>query len=532
MVSAFIVHVQPQLQSDPSEETAALLRVLIYKIDNTTFGDDVPVVPQWSGPPRRIIQVQVILYASLAASIFSAFLAMLGKQWLNRYASIDMRGSGIERSQNRQQKLDGIVTWYFDYVMESLPLMLQFSLLLLGCALCRHLWELDTTVASVVLGVISFGVISYAFFIIAGTASPGCPYQTPGSWILRRIPRIALHALDLISSHSKVIKFFHTMWRGFKQHKHSTGHVASLLLSILLSPMILLAYLANDAFLLTRVVVTVLISNAKRVHGWLHKMRRWDPQTPTFDLQCILWMLRTSFDRAVHLSALELLGSMTSLAGSNPEIVSACFDTLVSCVSMVGGKAVIRQGSERMTEISALCCLRTFSHLMTVDPTSRTFEDIRRRYIKNFPIETDFNGFPSYHRFRMIHNTFHPSRKRVYHPTFYFQDTHRPKVQWRDYKLSSIECNALIQLARCIYQRRQYRKAPRWILRFAHHLLSQDPLPPTSVVADWLSIIAMDLGCTVSNVTTLDERYVHILQIPALLTENQCTAGGGFQPDN
>jgi len=144
VTSAFIIHVQPQLQPDPNNETAALLRVLIHKIDNTTFGDDVPAVPRWSGPPRTIVQVQAILYASLATSLFSAFLAMLGKQWLNRYTSIDTRGSPIERSQNRQLKHNGIVTWHFDHVMESLPLMLQFAFLLLGCAFSTYLWGIDT----------------------------------------------------------------------------------------------------------------------------------------------------------------------------------------------------------------------------------------------------------------------------------------------------------------------------------------------------------------------------------------------------
>ncbi|KAF9644082.1 hypothetical protein BDM02DRAFT_3103154, partial [Thelephora ganbajun] len=135
VASAFIVQVQPQLQPDPNQETAALLRVLIHKIDNTTFGGDVPDLPRWTGPLRTIVQVQCILYASLFASLLSAFLAMLGKQWLNRYASIDMRGSAIERSQNWQRKLDGIIVWYFDHVMESLPVMLQIALLLLGCVI-------------------------------------------------------------------------------------------------------------------------------------------------------------------------------------------------------------------------------------------------------------------------------------------------------------------------------------------------------------------------------------------------------------
>ena len=114
VTSAFIIEVHSHLQQDPNDVTAALLRVLIHKIDNTTFGNDTPTLPQWTGPPHTIVQVQAILFASLAASLFSVFLAMLGKQWLNRYASTDLRGTAIERSQNRQRKLDGIVAWYFD----------------------------------------------------------------------------------------------------------------------------------------------------------------------------------------------------------------------------------------------------------------------------------------------------------------------------------------------------------------------------------------------------------------------------------
>ena len=185
VTSAFIIDIQSQLQPDTGDETAALLRVLIYKIDNTTFGNDTPTLPQWTGPPRAIVEVQAILYASLVVTLLSAFLAMLGKQWLNRYASTDMRGTAVERSQNRQRKLDGIVTWYFDHVMESPSLMLQIALLLLGCALSRYLWEVNITVASVTLGVASLGIVFYLFVVVAGTASESCPYQTPGSHALR-----------------------------------------------------------------------------------------------------------------------------------------------------------------------------------------------------------------------------------------------------------------------------------------------------------------------------------------------------------
>ena len=506
VTSAFIIQVQPQLQSDPNEETAALLRVLIYKIDNTTFGNDVPAVPQWSGPPHTIVEVQAILYASLAVSLFSAFLAMLGKQWLNRYASIDMRGSAIERSQNRQRKLDGVVAWYFDYVMEFLPLMLQFALLLLGCALSRYLWEIDTTVVSVVLGITSFGVASYIFFVIAGAASVSCPYQTPGANILRHVPPLVLRALRLAYSHSRVVRTVVNRFDWITKPPDRSINYAALLSAITFLPIDLLGSLAIDIYLLARATVRAFVANAL---GWFHRMRGWDPQTTALDLQCISWMLQTSLDKTTHLLTLRLLAITTTLASFNPALVSACLDILAGCVAIISGGVVIPQESVELAALSSLCCLRMLSHLTTVDPASSVFKDVRRRYTKAIPIETDFKDLPSYHRFCIIHNIFHPSHKLVEYQTR-FWTIFRPKIQWKDYKLSSSEHVVLIQLARFKYQSGQHRKVPRWILRYGHYLLSQDPLPPTSVVADCLSIIAMDLGRTVLNAASLDERYVHI----------------------
>jgi len=506
VTSAFVIQVQPQLQLDPNEETAALLRVLIYKIDNTTFGDNIPPIPQWLGPPRTIIQVQAILYASLAASLFSAFLAMLGKQWLNRYASIDVRGSAIERSQNRQRKLDGIVTWYFDTVMESLPLMLQFALLLLGCALSRYLWEIDTTVASVVLGVTSFGVASYAFFVVAGTASVSCPYQTPGTHSLHRIASLALRAFRLAFSHSLIIKWIAIWWdaaiNGFER---SIGHVALLSIITPLLPIVLLISVAFDAHLLGQAMVRASVINAP---GWFYWAHGWNPPIAGLDLRCISWMARTSLDKTVHLSTLRLLASMTTLGSFDPALVSACFDILTGCVSIINGKAVIPQGSEELAAQSVLCFLRTLSHLTTMGQASGVFEDMRRRYVKTFPVWTDFEGLPSSHRFCIIHNIFHSHTSNEMAKYTY---PHWLKIQWRDHKLSSAERVALIQLARFEYQWKRPQKVPRWILCYAHHLLSRDFLPSTSTIADCLSIIATDLGRTVPYATTLDERYANIL---------------------
>ena len=50
---------------------------------------------------------------------------------------------------------------------------------------CLNTFEgINVTITSIVLVVTTFGLIFYAFVIVAGAASMRCPYQTPGTWIL------------------------------------------------------------------------------------------------------------------------------------------------------------------------------------------------------------------------------------------------------------------------------------------------------------------------------------------------------------
>ena len=92
----------------------------------------------------------------------------------------------------------------------------------------------------------------------------------------------------------------------------------------------------------------------------------------------------------------------------------------------------------------------------------------------------------------------------------------------------------IAEAAHVEYQKTQQRRVPDWTLYFAFHSLSLHPPPPSPAVADYLLIIAIDLGCEVSNIgsTTLDERYVRISQTTIILTSNQCTSGRSFEPDN
>ena len=540
VTSAFIVQVDSQLQPDPNNETTALLRVLIYKIDNTTFGNDVPTLPQWTGPPREIVQVQAILFASLAISLFSAFIAMLGKRWLICYQSTDLRGSAIERSHNRQQKLDGIVAWYFGHVMEFLPLMLQVALLLLGCALSRYLWEINVTIALVVLGVTSFGVIFYLFIVIAGTASENCPYQTPAAHILRHILRqLRYYLLPTLRSASAAIpvvsssltrlyqasqcRLFFSSWlimRGLLM-----GSMGSILWA-LSAPLVLTMGLFLDVYHLGRAILRLPVSLGRKAFHQLvgRHMRVYPLPTGTsslrapsphyqmimLDLQCISWILHASLDKAVHLSTFKHLISMLELVYFDPALIMDCFNAFTGCINIRNGRVVIIKGLEELAMVSASAFFRTLHHLATTDPTSNALAGLQRRYNEVFPSELDFTNLPFHSTMTMIHTL----AGRFGNPR---------DIQWHNYRMTIQEhipfAQRVLRAAQEGYGQTQHRKVPRWTLHSALYLLSLGPVSPASVVTDCLTIVAIDLGCDVSDIVILDERCVQVWRVSAFLTK-------------
>ncbi|KAG1795252.1 hypothetical protein EV424DRAFT_625975 [Suillus variegatus] len=131
--TGFIVAMESNLSHDPSDTTNALLKQLVQiGLGNLAEAGTAPVDPgsTWS-PSALAVRIQLVAYASLSMSLLAAFGAVLGKQWLGYYKSNRYgRGSEEERGKRRQEKFDGIVTWYFDAVVQCFPVILQISLLL------------------------------------------------------------------------------------------------------------------------------------------------------------------------------------------------------------------------------------------------------------------------------------------------------------------------------------------------------------------------------------------------------------------
>jgi hypothetical protein len=201
--TAFIVAMESNLSPDPDDTTHALLTQLVQiGLGNFTAAGSTPAAPAstWS-PSTAIIRIQCIAYASLSFSLLAAFGAVLGKQWLAYYKSHRYgRGSEDERAKRRQERFNGMVTWYFDAVMQSFPILLQFSLLLFGIALSANMWYKQYTVAWVIIATTVFGFLFYSLTVMAALVSPACPFQSPISTMLRMLRVDSKIILKLCSS--------------------------------------------------------------------------------------------------------------------------------------------------------------------------------------------------------------------------------------------------------------------------------------------------------------------------------------------
>lgn len=108
--------------------------------------------------------------------------------------------------------------------------------------------------------------------------------------------------------------------------------------------------LVTDSYSFARAILGSLVAFGRSVyHGSIvTSLRTRDPGDPAIvmDLRCVSWMLRTSFDKAFHLSALKYLAGIPELACFDPSLIIGCFDVFISCINVIDNTLVMVQGLE------------------------------------------------------------------------------------------------------------------------------------------------------------------------------------------
>ncbi|KAG8939304.1 hypothetical protein FRC03_006393, partial [Tulasnella sp. 419] len=196
--TAFIVESYKDLKQDSSDLTNNLLRNMMRTIHQSSSFTEADLLLDPVRPSGRSIVVNSFFFASLCCSLFTAFGAVIGKQWLNHYEREGQLKSPSARGMERQKKYMGLTKWKFQAVVETLPTLLQFSLFFFFIGLIDFLWPLNKAVAILVIIFSVFTASFYGVTLVIGILYPNSPFQTRLTAVLRRrmIPKKPAPVMD------------------------------------------------------------------------------------------------------------------------------------------------------------------------------------------------------------------------------------------------------------------------------------------------------------------------------------------------
>jgi hypothetical protein len=147
MAAAVIIYIHPQLETDWNEDSAGLLRVILYTMNSTIFGGNVPGIPDSTDPRDGVVTVLMLLYLDLTFTMSCVVFALFTKQLLTVFTM-----TGLEESIARNSK--GQSKWFIIGLRMNfliLSLALQLSLLFLDCAVIVYIWDVNNTLARFIL---------------------------------------------------------------------------------------------------------------------------------------------------------------------------------------------------------------------------------------------------------------------------------------------------------------------------------------------------------------------------------------------
>ena len=448
VASAFIVDIQRELRPDYTAMSFTVLTMLLNATVNPNIGNfDPPVV---SGPKESTVQVQSILFASLSTSLLAAFLATLGKQWLN----LHVEGSFIDRSRHRELRMRGMVAWHFKIIMECLPLVMQISLFLLGYALAQYLWDLSRTVSAVIAAFTIFGLLFFSFIVLAGTVWKTCPFQTPISILLR-------HGLSL--TRSRLLPKFLGQLSAMVRPSGRGGYK-------------LAAALANPADLelapVPQAQHDALIQTATAAN-------RGEETTHVSDTSCIATIFRfASGSDAIVATTAFILDVDWTLAVRRVPLLEVCDSLSRSFEFLKDGRVLVRPG---MME-QANGCAKALLYLRIQRLCA---SDMEAAHV----IATSLTSLLGYHSkedhelettLQVLDAVFNCD-KEIPWERFVFSDAHYCFLS------HILRCRAWVALS-------TQHPVTKDVLGFVRYSLSKELLPPPRVVADCLLIIEMILG--------------------------------------
>ncbi|KAG8926909.1 hypothetical protein FRC01_008237 [Tulasnella sp. 417] len=186
----------PDLKALMGQTNAILLQIAMARNDSIPVSIDLPSTSY--APSDGIVTINVLFSLSLTFALISAFIAMLGRQWLFWYRK--QSGGGPDRERWAQlQRFLAARRWHLELILDDgLSSLLQIGLIIFCFAFVTFLRTLSVEVSTIV----SIPLVLAVMFIV-GTAlcvtwDKFCPFQSPLSrffeWLTQSIP-LVIHLL-------------------------------------------------------------------------------------------------------------------------------------------------------------------------------------------------------------------------------------------------------------------------------------------------------------------------------------------------
>ncbi|KAG8981326.1 hypothetical protein FRB90_007332, partial [Tulasnella sp. 427] len=176
--SAFLALTLPDMEPDAADDTNALLLRLVTG-DNTTIrsADDLPSTT--FAPSAGVVPVNVLFSLSLTLAIISAFLAVLGQQWLVYYRKQSGGGPESQRWEQLRRYL-GAERWHMREVLDLvLPALLQSALVIFCVAFAISSRSLSNTVYYTVSCPMMVAAATLLLTDVVAVWDNWCPFKAP-----------------------------------------------------------------------------------------------------------------------------------------------------------------------------------------------------------------------------------------------------------------------------------------------------------------------------------------------------------------
>ncbi|KAG8971585.1 hypothetical protein FRC05_010931 [Tulasnella sp. 425] len=183
--SAFLAITLALMQPDPLDDISSLLQQIIQGFKSVTQLPSITFTPS-----LRALIINGLFGLSLASALFASFFAVLGKQWLMFYRN--RSGGGVDQQRWEQLRRSlGAERWGLVVALEvALPVFIQTALVIFTLAFVLFLRTMSEPLSNFVL--VPLLVTIFLSFLTVGFSlwDYSCPFRTPLSEIVFRIPRI------------------------------------------------------------------------------------------------------------------------------------------------------------------------------------------------------------------------------------------------------------------------------------------------------------------------------------------------------